>query len=98
MNQSEQLYLSTKKEYAARPYSLFTQWLNSKRQKWRPSVTTHVLQCDVMNQGIAHAVRNTSQIEAFKLVEKRTCSISGESDCRRKLCGTLMTYMTDSKQ
>jgi len=27
-----------------------------------------------MNQGIAHAVRSTSQIEAFKLVGKRTCS------------------------
>ena len=95
MKQPEQLYSSTKKEYAAHPYSLFTQWLNSTRQKWRPSVTTH-FQYDVMNQGIAHAVRSTSQIEAFKLVGKRTCSIYGYSDCRRKRCDTLMTYMTAS--
>jgi hypothetical protein len=97
MKQPEQLYLSTKKGYDAHPYSLFTQWLNSMRQKWRPSVTTHLLQYDVMNQGIAHAVLSTSQIEATKLVGKRTCSIYGDSNCRRNLCGTLMTYMTDSK-
>jgi hypothetical protein len=67
------------------------------RNEWTPrfknddiKLTTYVLQYDVMNQGIAHVVRSTSWIEAFKLVGKRIFSIYGDSDCRNKLCGSLM--------
>jgi hypothetical protein len=53
-------------------------------------VTTYVLQYDVMNQRIAHAVPCTSQFEVIKLLGKRAISVYGERECRHKISVPLM--------